>query len=157
MFPQIKMANRLPFFAGDQQGAQLGLNDFRAGVIQWGRTINQGILPLFGGDWGEFFDGLDMFYPVRDWPIRKRQLLYRYKNNPERFELWLFLWLNGLPATTAGLWVMSPHYDRYDGDAFRQMHWLIQRGIRHGPEPGWDTHLMSQPRLANRRRRRETD
>jgi len=89
------------------------------------RQIHPGIFDAVHGDWGAFWDAMDVFVPIREWPRHFRQMMYgRHLNNEERFTLFLFLTGNGLEPSIAAGFVLIPAGD-YDMEAMRQMVWLM--------------------------------
>lgn len=125
--------------------------------------VQQIVLHEHHGDWGEFYDRLDEFYPIRQWPRYYRQLVYgRHMNNPERFALFMFLVWNGLrPELTLFFYIAG---GPWDADVPRQLAWLINNAYsgylftmydapdvyQIGPPP-----LMANDNRSLRRRGRE--
>jgi hypothetical protein len=57
-----------------------------------------------------FFNRQDLFWPLYKWPSWARDaILKEHKNNRDRYALFVFLTLNGLPPDIAGHWVLSHH------------------------------------------------
>lgn len=65
-------------------------------------------------------DNADIFYPVASWPQWARQALQNpHKNREDRFNLFVFLWKNGMEAWRAQEWVM--YHKTYDTSAWKSM------------------------------------
>jgi len=55
-----------------------------------------------------FFNGGEDFWPIREWPLWAQHLaLARHLNYQERYELFFFFCVNGLPPATAAEWVLA--------------------------------------------------
>jgi len=122
-------ANWVPWVVGGG-GPDITADEIRERIHVTAPAWHINVLDTYHGDWGAFFDDLDVFYPVREWPRVYRQMIYgRHLNNQERFTLFLFFVGNGVaPGLAAGL-VLFPNA-QYDGDAFRQMAFLVNAANR---------------------------
>lgn len=123
-------------------GHALTAQQLREGVEDFARDFHPVVLHQFHGDWGAFFDSVDMFYPIAQWPRYYRQMAYgRPLTNVERFALFLFYAGNGLRPDIAALYVLVPHR-RYDADAMRQMAWLVREAYAGRLFPRYSTWSM---------------
>lgn len=71
----------------------------------------------------EDFAKADVLPPLDKWPSVWRRLFFKpHKNNNERYRLFAFLYLNGLPGGSCVYWVM--YHNTYDSTAWRDMRTL---------------------------------
>jgi len=99
--------------------------------------------------WNYFNKDETGFWPLRDWPYwAKDVMLSAHRTNRERFNLFFFLWVNGLPPERGMLWTLCSDVvtrdgeshiitEGYDESAHRQARQMIQQAVddRDGVKP----------------------
>jgi len=75
----------------------------------------------------EDFKRADEFWPLERWPAFPwRKFFFKpHKKNNERFRLFMFLWLNGMPPDRCVYWIL--YHNTYDAAARSDMNNLAFR------------------------------
>jgi len=75
----------------------------------------------------EDFAAADEFHPLHKWPAFPwRKFFFKpHKTNNERFRLWMFMFINGLPPDRCTYWVL--YHGGYDKNAVSDMNNLAYR------------------------------
>lgn len=107
------------------------------------------------------FAACDEFYRIEWWPARFMMLLQKeHKDRRERFNLWNFLWTNGMQPHRATYWVLW--HESYDMQAHRDLRALEAKvrtpdGVAQMQKyPTWILD-MTDPNTTHKKRRRQFD
>lgn len=120
---EILMAKRGQLVMGDYAVAN---KEAAALLLAEAEQLSRHCGMVAGGDWGEYFDAVADWHPVKTWPTSFRRLLYQKKTYQGRFTLWLFLVENGMAPYIAAKWTMAAGADAYDTKAYLHVLGLVK-------------------------------